>query len=218
MVKNNVGIYQETISFFNLSSKRNCVLKTNLKGCKKSITSFCETRWIGCHTSILEFQTNLKEIVKSLLSISEWTDQISSSKANSLILALCTCECIITLHTLSNILSITLPASKILQRVSQDVSSALKCVKIIVTTLENKRLNAEECFNDIFQEAKIIMDDLDIEVKLLQMIKMSTKRNNTPSSSPEEYYRGMLYIVLIDNILEDLKTRFLSEKLQLFSS
>jgi len=66
MIRNNVGIYQETISFFHLSSKRNFVLKTNIKGSKTSITNFCETRWIERHTSILEFQTNLKEIIKSL--------------------------------------------------------------------------------------------------------------------------------------------------------
>lgn len=166
MARNNVGIYQKTISFFNLSSKKNFVLKTNLKGSKRSITSFCETRWIERHTSILEFQTNLKEIIKSLTSISEWTDQISSSKANSLLLALCNSECITTLYVLSNILSITLPASKSLQGVSQDVSAASDCIKNIITTLENKRINAEECFTEIFQETKLTMDDLDIEIKL----------------------------------------------------
>jgi len=212
IVRNNVGIYQETISFFNLSSKRHFVLKNILKGSKRSITSFCETRWIERHTSILEFQTNLKEIIKSLTYISEWTDQISSSKANSLLLALCTSECIITLHVLSTILSITLPASKILQGVSQDVSAASDYIKNIITTLESKRINAEECFKEIFQEAKLTMDDLDIEIKLPRITKIQTKRNNTPSGSPEEYYRRVLYIPLIDNILEDLKTRFLSEE------
>jgi len=56
------------------------------------------------------------------------------------------------------------------------------------------------------------MDDLDIEIKLPRITKMQTKRNNTPSGSPEEYYRRVLYIPLVDNILEDLKTRFLSEE------
>jgi len=113
---------------------------------------------------------------------------------------------------LSKILTITLPASKILQGVSQDVSAASDCIKNIITTLENKRINAEECFIEIFQEAKLRMDEMDIEIKLPQITKMQTKRNNTSSGSPEEYYHRVLYIPLIDNILEDLKTTFLSEE------
>lgn len=52
LVRNTMGIIKEIISFFKLSSKRNFILKNNLKGCKRSITSLCETRWVERYTSI----------------------------------------------------------------------------------------------------------------------------------------------------------------------
>lgn len=55
LVRNTMGIIKEIISFFKLLSKRNFVLKNNLKGCKRSITSLCETRWVERHTSIFVF-------------------------------------------------------------------------------------------------------------------------------------------------------------------
>jgi len=81
-----MGIIKEVLSFFNLSAKRNFILKNNLKGQKRSITSLC--RRIERHDSIFEFQTNLKEIVDSLVSISEWDDHVSSTKAKNLIFSM----------------------------------------------------------------------------------------------------------------------------------
>ncbi|XP_008186069.1 uncharacterized protein LOC103310243 [Acyrthosiphon pisum] len=91
IVRNIMGILQETISFFHLSSKRNFILKNNLKSSKSSktsLTSLCVTRWVERHTSIIDFETNMPEIIESLTHISQWTDQVSSSKANSLLLSL----------------------------------------------------------------------------------------------------------------------------------
>lgn len=55
LVRNIMGIIQEVLSFFNQSSKRSFVLKNSLKGCKRSLTSLCETRWVERHDSIFEF-------------------------------------------------------------------------------------------------------------------------------------------------------------------
>lgn len=81
LVRNNMSIIREILSFFNMSSKRNFILKKNLKGCKRSITGLCDTRWVERHESIFEFQINLVEIIDSLVCISEWNDVLSSSKA-----------------------------------------------------------------------------------------------------------------------------------------
>jgi len=99
-----------------------------------------------------------------------------------------------------------------LQGVNLDVSAASSCITSIVQNLEDKRLNAEEYFSEIFLEAKTKMIDLDIEVKLPRLTKIQNKRANTPANTPEEYYRRVVYIPLIDNILEDLRLRSLNKK------
>ncbi|XP_008187270.1 52 kDa repressor of the inhibitor of the protein kinase-like [Acyrthosiphon pisum] len=96
LVRNIMGIIQEVLSFFNQSSKRSFVLKKSLKGCKRSLTSLCDTRWVERHDSIFEFQSNFKNIILCLESISEWDEQISSSKAKCLLNVICNCEFVIT--------------------------------------------------------------------------------------------------------------------------
>jgi len=127
-----MGIIKEVLSFFNTSSKRSFVLKNCLKGFKRSITGLCETRWVERHECIFEFQMCLSEIIDSLTYISEWTDQTSSSKAKTLLHAIFTCEFVLTLYTMSNILSVTAAGSRVLQGVAQDIATADNCIKTVV--------------------------------------------------------------------------------------
>lgn len=101
------------MAFFNSSSKRNFVLKSILKN--HSLKTVCETRWIDRHDSILMFTTSFSDILVALNKVSEWSESESATKAKMLISALESCEFILTMFTLANILNITLPISKCLQ-------------------------------------------------------------------------------------------------------
>jgi len=146
-----------------------------------------------------------------LESISEWDKQILSSKAKCLLNSICNCEFVITLFTLSNVLSITSAESKLLQKVEFDIADAFNCINDI-TTIENKRTNCENIFHNIFEESKTVMTDLDIDIKLPRITIRQTQRSNTPATCPEEYYRRVLFIPILENVIEDLKARFLNEK------
>jgi len=212
LVRNTMGIIKEVLSFFNTSSKRSFVLKNCLKGLKRSITGLCETRWVERHECIFEFQMCLSEIIDSLTYISEWIDQTSSSKAKTLLHAISTCEFVLTLYTMSNILSVTAAASRVLQGVAQDIATADNCIKTVVNNLENKRSHFENEFKIIFEKCKTTMTTLDIEVKVPRISKHQSNRSNTPASCPEEYYRRILYIPILDNVLEDIHSRFYNNK------
>lgn len=164
------------------------------------------------HSCIFEFQANLSNIIKSLESISEWDEQVSSSKAKCLLNAVCNCEFVVTLFTLSNILCVTLAASKLLQGIDYGIVAAKKCIDDILKTLENKRTNCELVFKDIFEESKTVMTELDINVKIPRIVKRQSQRPNTPASNPEEYYRRVQFIHIIENVVENLKVRFSNEK------
>jgi len=100
-----------------------------------------------------------------------------------------------------------------LQGVNLYVSAAFSCITSIVQNLEDKRLNAEKYFNKIFLEAKTKMIDLDIEVKLPRLTKIQNKRAILQIHQRNiTYYRRVVYIPPIDNILEDLRSRFLNKK------
>jgi len=212
LVRNNMSIIREILSYFNMSSKRNYILKKNLKGCKRSITGLCDTRWVERHESMFEFQINLVEIIDNLVCISEWNDVLSSSKAKTLLLSICTCDFVLTLYTMTEILSVTAAVSKILQGTTHDICSAKNCIDLIIKKLEDKRLNSESNFIGLFEKCKIIMTKLEINITVPRTAKRQTHRSNTPASNSEEYYRRVLYIPILDNVLEDLRMRFRSKK------
>lgn len=210
-IRNSVGLMKEILQFFNCSSKRNFVLKTILNG-QPRLISLCETRWTERHDSVMVFKTSIPYIIKSLTKISEWQESDSSSKARTLLIALCSCDFIISIHTLANILCVTAPVSRILQGMNNDILNAKNCIDDIIFSLENKRTNCLQIFGNIYQECVLLMNEMDIEVKTPRLSKYQTKRSNHPVNNIEEYYRVSIFIPLLDNILEDLRSRFIRKQ------
>lgn len=58
------------------------------------------------------------------------------------------------------------------------------------------------------------MIKFDIEIKRPRIVSHQTSRCNYSTNSVEDYYRISIYIPLLDNVLDDLKCRFLNEKNQ----
>ena len=72
------------------------------------LVSLCETRWVERHDSILTLLESLESIVAVLEIITEWNDQATATKANSLLTSITACEFIVALHTLAEIFSHTI--------------------------------------------------------------------------------------------------------------
>lgn len=51
-----------------------------------------------------------------------------------------------------------------------------------------------------------------MEIKQPRIVKKQNQRSNTPANSIVEYFRRILFIPIIDNVLEDIRDRFLNEK------
>lgn len=203
-VRNAVGVMREVISFFTSSSKRNFVLKHANKG---QLIGMCETRWVERHDAVLQFKTHLGDIVNSLTVVASWEEGESAAKARSLELALCNTEFIITLFALSDVVSVTMPLSKLLQKTNIDVQSAMAIFQDTVAVLEARRTNVD-IFNAIFTEATAVMTELDLEVALPRLSKRQKNRPNPPAETPYEYYSWTVYYPILDAIITDLKDRF----------
>lgn len=211
-IRNSVGLMKEVFSFFNMSSKRNYVLLTVLKG-KPRLRGLCETRWVERHDSIIIFQSSLSYILDALTAISSWQEHDSSSKARTLLTAICTCEFMVSIYSLASLLSVTIAVSKILQCASADISNSTKVIHDVIDNLGKKRQNCTDGFKS-FEECKNEMNKLDIEIKKPRIVSHQTSRCNYSTNSVEDYYRICIYIPLLDDVLDDLKCRFLNEKNQ----
>lgn len=207
-VRNSVGIIKEVVSFFNLSAKRNFVLKKVLKN--HNLKTVCETRWIDRHDSIILFTNSFSDILVALTKVSEWSESESATKAKMMICALVNYEFIITIYTLTHILSVTLPISKCLQAKEKDYINTSNYIQSVLDNLTNKRTNCDKYFKIIYKEASELIKEHDIN--LPRICKRQTHRPNPPCNSPEEYYLRSLYIPLLDNVIEDIKERFIKKK------
>ncbi|KAF0750111.1 52 kDa repressor of the inhibitor of the protein kinase-like isoform X1 [Aphis craccivora] len=154
-------------------------------------------------------KNSLQYIIKSLNLITEWKDNDSSVKAYSLLNSLTTCKFIISLFTLSDLLYLTAPASKLLQGIQNDLNFAKDCFKDIINVMVNRRSNSDIHFKTIFEESKILMEKIDVELKLPRITKHQIHRPNILSVSIEEYFRISVYNSLYDHVLDDLNDRFL---------
>jgi len=212
-IRNTFGTISEVVAFFNSSAKRTFVLNKYLG---HSLHSLCQTRWVEKHDSILQFSTSLVNIVKSLDSISEWSDTVTSSKAHNLSKALTCCEFIVSLHSISNIFSVTSPISRLLQSKNQDKLSATNIIQSVLSTLKTKRQNSVDVFAEIFEICKSNFDELNISLTLPRLGNKMLNRANPKVKSPDEFYRVAIFLPFIDNIICDLANRFSKEVVEIF--
>ncbi|XP_060868780.1 52 kDa repressor of the inhibitor of the protein kinase-like isoform X7 [Metopolophium dirhodum] len=205
-IRNCIGIMEQVISFFNASAKRNFIFKKMLK---KQFVSICQTRWVERHDSVLHFKMSLPEIINVLTSISKWDDIVSSSKAKTLLFSISNCEFIISLYSLSSVLAVTYHASKTLQGKYQDILTSSEIIENIISILKNNRSDCDTNFQNIFNECKDLMEELDVDIKIPRIAGKQNNRSNPPNvNSCEEFYKITIFIPLLDGIISDMCRRF----------
>lgn len=97
-------------------------------------------------------------------------------------------------------------------KINNDVLCVKNCIDDVISNLENKRNNCQSIFEEIFKECEELMIELDIDVKVPRLPKKQINRANYLAKTTEEYYPVSVYIPLLDSIIEDLKSRFLSKE------
>lgn len=212
-IKNAVGVMKEVIHFYKQSAKRNAIMNAHLGG---QLISLCETRWVDRHDAVILFFSSLPEIVDSFTEISGWKDSESAKKAAMYINSVTSTDFIFSCVCLIDILKITLPLSKLLQKQCLDLPKASCTVQDTVTCLQEKRNTCDEHFKDIYLEAKATAEKLEVDLKKPRVVKKQSHRENHEATSVMEYYRRSMYIPLLDHVIVDLQTRFSRDNLLCF--
>ncbi|XP_050513305.1 52 kDa repressor of the inhibitor of the protein kinase-like [Diabrotica virgifera virgifera] len=213
-VRNAIGTMKQVISFFKTSAKRNIALK-NMMG--HQLSGLCETRWVERHNGVLQFRESLPKIHECLDAVSSWSDSQTSAKAKILISATSEPEFLVTTICLSEVLSHTLPLSRFFQRPKIDLKSARDMLNDVLKILNRKREKCNEIFSSLYDEICGIADELSIEIKLPRLAKKQRNRENYPCENPQDYFKRSIYIPILDNVIEDLQSRFPEETLNLYS-
>lgn len=135
-----------------------------------------------------------------------------------LIKSLSSLEFILTLNPLSDIFSITAPVSRNLQSKTKNKFSASKLIKNVILILKEKRKNRIDHFNLIFNNSlkqlqKIGIDD---NIKIPRITNKTKNRANPPAKTPVDYFRKVLFIPFLEELISNLEYRFDDKSVSVF--
>lgn len=88
------------------------------------------------------------------------------------------------------------------------MSKALNDVTTIRKSLESIRRDADHYFKIIFDDVMKVASKIDIDIKILRVCSKQNKRANIVVYSPKDYYKIIIFIPFLDQIISELRTRF----------
>lgn len=223
-IRNSLALVQEIVTFFRASAKRRRILKNQLqiyfskvKDKSKKIIglkNFCETRWVERHEALFTFCECLEPIILAVQEIQEDrnSDSETSRKAMLFFNSLCQGNFLISLFVAEKCFAVTYNLSTVLQKSDNDLISSYNAIQEVIEMFKKMREASEVKFSEIFKRASDMAKELDIEIKKTRLAKKQMYRANTPSESPEDYYRKTVFIPFLDFLVQNMVDRFENHK------
>ncbi|CAH1098925.1 unnamed protein product [Psylliodes chrysocephalus] len=201
--RNTSSTMRKVVAFANASAKRHQIFERELQ-CRVS--------------GHLQFQgDSLVKICSTLEKISTWQDNNTTNDTHCLLQTLRSSDFIISSICLSDVLGTTVSLSRVLQTSSIDLKRATEAINDTISVLRQKREQVNTVFQQLFDEAEELAEQLDVEIKCPRLVSRQVHRaNNQPAQSAEEYFRRSVYIPLLDSIINDLQERLSPAVLDLF--
>lgn len=97
-----------------------------------------------------------------------------------------------------------------LQGRTLDIVAAYKSVSIVKEVLNDVRANIDERFSEWFMEAEELAKTVDVTPSISRRCGRQTQRENCPAETLEIYYRRVIAIPYVDDLLSGMEARFSS--------
>ena len=91
-----------------------------------------------------------------------------------------------------------------------DIVASYKSVSIVKEVLNDVRANIDERFSEWFMEAEELAKTVDRTPSIPRRCGRQTQRENCPAETPEIYYRRVIAIPYVDDLLSGMEARFSS--------
>jgi hypothetical protein len=218
-VQNMMGILKEISLFFSNSPKRQQELErqimemTNSETNKRKLVDLCRTRWIARIEAFEVFESLFSAVVNSLEVISEgartgWNAE-SATMAKGLFHSIMTFEFLITLVVVKKVLGYIKGLTQLLQKKTLDICTAYSEVDNVKLSLAQVRQNIDIVHQAWYQAAVTIGDKIHApEPSIPRRCSRQSNRGNVPGDSPEVYYRRLVTVPFIDELMNHLDNRF----------
>lgn len=202
-IRNTFQSLNEVIKFIRASPKRTSTLKnitaenpTHYQ--RDKLISFCETRFVERHSSVLRF-VELYDAIVDLLEILEIdADSNTSSKAHQLLICITTIRFVVSMYVIEKVLSITISFSRQLQSPDLVLLACLEMAENILVLLTDIQLNSttEFAVEQIWKVAATTCTNQSVPVDLPRSAKIKLKKNpQDPGNTmdAETYYRTTIF-------------------------
>lgn len=104
-----------------------------------------------------------------------------------------------------------------LQAKSLDLFECSKKIKRILSVIQGHRNSPDDVMNEIMNDATLIAEKLDVELKIPRRTAKQLYRSNHPSSNMNEFYKVSLLIPYLDSLISSLNDRFAENHKPAFS-
>ncbi|KAK2727482.1 hypothetical protein QYM36_008094 [Artemia franciscana] len=104
---------------------------------------------------------------------------------------------------LHSICALTLPLSRLFQKKTLDLGGVYGHVSDLLDVLAKRRETCDEEFALAFEQVKELSDKIQLAVKVPRIAQRQVHRNNSPHTTPEVYYRHVVFIPILDSVISD---------------
>lgn len=226
-VRNLISIMNEAHLFISNSPKRQSmfdltVVKFMPAFSHSKLPGLCKTRWVERHTCFevfLELYEPLITFLDAIISPKEYPqletsdgswnwDKETRIRAQGLKASLSSFQMMLVFLITKNVLDEAKSLSAKLQKRDQDVYEALRMVNSVIENISKIRSNIDAIFPSWYDEVLKLADTIGVIESLPRKTSLQRNRSNTPSSSPQEHYKRVVAIPLLDSLITQLKERF----------
>ncbi|ERL88017.1 hypothetical protein D910_05406 [Dendroctonus ponderosae] len=165
---------------------------------------------------------NLVKICNAPQKISIWQDHKTANDAHCLLQTLRSSDFIVSSICLSDVLGniyihILFLIHTNVEYKLIDLKRATDAITDTMSILRTKREKVDPVFRQLFEEAREVVEQLDVDIRCPRIVSRQTHRaNNQPAQLAEEYFRIAVYIPLLDSVINDLEDRLSPDVLNLF--
>ena len=217
LVKNMMGTMVEICLFFSNSPKRQSELEKQITLVDSSraqkLVSLCKTRWVARVNALEVFFDLFPAVVETFSIISSgsssgWNSE-SCRAAESLLICITRYQFIISFVVAKECLQYTKGLTVSLQKRANDICQAYSDVKTVIATLQDVRKNMVSKHRTWHETAITLGEKVNAsQPQLPRRCSVQTSRSNTPGETPEVYYRRIVSIPFLDELLSHLDYRF----------
>ena len=228
IIDNITETYKAVTIFFNTSLKREGLLEHIFcLRCisaqkRKVLIGLCKTRWTERDIAYEHFYLAIPFIVEAFEVVNgthperndfnniytDGWDPKTKQDATSYLHAVTKFEFIIGLISLYRLLHPLVGITQTLQGSSIDVVKAYNHIQSSIDDTKLLRENMDDEFKIIFQESERMATKLSVEPAIPRTVARQMHRNNVPAENPEEYYRRVIAVPLIDRFISEMTFRF----------